>query len=156
MGDGSGIGFGRQTHPMDEPQESSKGYDEPRQQSKEVSNGLMFEPKCGVEEAGVKDGMEEKFGGATMPSGRTRGSFEERNSGGQPMGRELIGATAVQGGPGLLKQLLAQQTQRLSELLPELEKAMFKEEKMVKELEQVEMEGKAYRLQLEGMKERFG
>ena len=33
---------------------------------------------------------------------------------------------------------------------------MEKEEKMVKELEQVEQEGKDYRLQLEGMKERFG
>lgn len=41
-------------------------------------------------------------------------------------------------------------------LTPELEKAMMKEEKLVKELEQVEQEGKAYRLQLEGMKERFG
>ena len=33
---------------------------------------------------------------------------------------------------------------------------MKKEEKMVKELEQVEQEGKAYKQQLEGMKERFG
>ena len=33
---------------------------------------------------------------------------------------------------------------------------MSKEERMVKELEQVEQEGKAYRLQLEGTKERFG
>ena len=41
-------------------------------------------------------------------------------------------------------------------LNPEFESAMKKEEKMVKELEQVEQEGKAYRLQLEGMKERFG
>ena len=41
-------------------------------------------------------------------------------------------------------------------LTPELEKAMMKEEKLVKELEQVEQEGKAYRLQLEGLKERFG
>ena len=49
------------------------------------------------------------------------------------------------------------QTQHLTEMLtPELEKAMKKEERMVKELEQVEQEGKAYRLQLEGMKERFG
>ena len=51
----------------------------------------------------------------------------------------------------------AKQTQHLTEMLtPELEKAMKKEERMVKELEQVEQEGKAYRLQLEGMKERFG
>ena len=41
-------------------------------------------------------------------------------------------------------------------LTPELEEAMKMEEDMVKELEQVEQEGKAYRLQLEGMKERFG
>ena len=47
--------------------------------------------------------------------------------------------------------------QHLAELLaPELENTRKKEEKMVKELEQVEQEGKAYRLQLEGMKERFG
>ena len=47
--------------------------------------------------------------------------------------------------------------QHLAETLtPELEKAKKKEEKMVKELEQVEQEGKAYRMQLEGMKERFG
>ena len=49
------------------------------------------------------------------------------------------------------------QTQHLAEMLtPELENALKKEEKMVKELEQVEQEGKAYMLQLEGMKERFG
>ena len=41
-------------------------------------------------------------------------------------------------------------------LTPELEKAMMKEEKLVKELEQVEQEGKAYMLELEGMKKRFG
>ena len=40
-------------------------------------------------------------------------------------------------------------------LTPELEKAMM-EEKLVKELEQVEQEGKAYMLELEGMKKRFG
>ena len=51
----------------------------------------------------------------------------------------------------------AKQTQHLTEMLtPELEKAMKKEERMVKELEQVEQEGKAYKQQLEGMKERFG
>ena len=49
------------------------------------------------------------------------------------------------------------QMQCIADLLaPELEKAMKKEKKMVKELEQVEQEGKAYRLQLEGLKERFG
>jgi len=149
-----GIGFGKQAHTMEN---NSKGHDEPRQQSKEMSSGLMSESKSRVEEASLKIGREEKFGGATMPSGRTRGSFEGRLSGGQPMGREPIGATAVQGGQGLLKQLLAQQMQRLSELLaPELEKAVSKEERMVKELEQAEQHSKAYRLQLEGMKERFG
>ena len=51
----------------------------------------------------------------------------------------------------------AKQTQHITEMLaPELEKAMKKEEKMVKELEQVEQEGMAYKQQLEGMKERFG
>ena len=50
-------------------------------------------------------------------------------------------------------QLLAQQIQRLTMLLtPELEKAKKKEEKLVKEMEKVEQEGKAYRKQLEGMK----
>jgi len=152
------IGFGRQAHTMEEPQRNSIGYEEPRQQSKEMSSGLTFESKhCGVEEAGVKDGKEEKFGGSTMPSGRTGGSFEDRNFGGQTMGMGPGGASAVEGGQGLVKQLLAQQTQRLAEQLsPELEKAMSKEERTVKELEQVEQEGKAYRLQLEGMKEHFG
>ena len=37
-------------------------------------------------------------------------------------------------------------------LNPEFERAMKKEEKMVKEVEQVEQEGKAYRQQLEGIK----
>ena len=47
--------------------------------------------------------------------------------------------------------------QHIAEMLtPELEEAMKMEENMVKELEQVEQEGKAYRLQLEGLKERFG
>ena len=50
-------------------------------------------------------------------------------------------------------QLLAQQMQRLTMLLtPELEKAKKKEEKLVKEMEKVEQEGKAYRKQLEGIK----
>ena len=42
-------------------------------------------------------------------------------------------------------------------LTPELEKAMMNEEKLVKELEQVEQEGMAYmrQLDLEGMKVRF-
>ena len=47
-------------------------------------------------------------------------------------------------------------TQHLAKLLtPELEKTKEKEEKMVKELEQVEQEGKAYRLQLKGIKEQY-
>ena len=46
--------------------------------------------------------------------------------------------------------------QHLAELLsPELENTRKKEEKMVKELEQVEQEGKAYRLQLKGIKEQY-
>ena len=49
------------------------------------------------------------------------------------------------------------QTQHLAEMLtPELGKALKKEEKMVKKLEQVEQEGKVYMQQLEGMKVRFG
>jgi len=159
---GPGIGSGSQVHPMEDPQKSSKGFDEHRQQSKVMSSGLMSESKCGVEEAGLK---EEKFEGTTTSSGRMGGSIGERNFAGQPLGlgRGQGGASSAQGGhplgggQGLLKQLLAKQTQRLAELLtPELEKAMSKEERMVKELEQVEQEGRAYRLQLEGMKERFG
>ena len=50
-------------------------------------------------------------------------------------------------------QLLAKQMQRLTVVLtPEFEKAMKKKETLVKELEQVEQEGKAYMRQLEGMK----
>ena len=46
--------------------------------------------------------------------------------------------------------------QHLAELLsPELENTRKKEEKMVKELGQVEQEGKAYRLQLKGIKEQY-
>ena len=46
--------------------------------------------------------------------------------------------------------------QHLAELLsPELENTRKKEEKMVKELEQVGQEGKAYRLQLKGIKEQY-
>ena len=46
--------------------------------------------------------------------------------------------------------------QHLAELLsPELENTRKMEEKMVKELEQVEQEGKAYRLQLKGIKEQY-
>ena len=42
-------------------------------------------------------------------------------------------------------QLLAKQMQRLTVVLtPEFEKAMKKKETLVKELEQVEQEGKAY------------
>ena len=111
---GPGIGFGRQAHHMEGPQKNSKGYDEPCQQSKEMSSGLMVESNYGVEEAkfNFKDGSEEKFGGTMMSSGRIGGSVGERISGGQPMRRESIGASSVQGGhlvrggQGLLKQLL--------------------------------------------------
>ena len=50
-------------------------------------------------------------------------------------------------------QLLAQHMQRLTMLLtPEMEKAKKKEEKLVKEMEKVEKEGKAYRKQWRGSK----
>ena len=46
--------------------------------------------------------------------------------------------------------------EHLAELLaPELENTKKEEEKMVKELEQVEQEGKAYRLQLKRIKEQY-
>jgi len=154
---GPGIGFDGQVGPTKEIQKSSKGFDEHNQQSKEMSSGLMFESKCGIEEAGPKLGREEKFGDTAMPMGEMGGSNGEFKSGGQPIGRGPAGAHVQGGHRGLLQQLLAKQTQHLAEMLtPELEKATKKEEKMVKELEQVEQEGKAYRLQLEGMKERFG
>ena len=51
----------------------------------------------------------------------------------------------------------AKQAQHLAQLLvPELENTIGKEDKMVKELEQVEEEGKVYMVKLKGMKERFG
>jgi len=155
---GPAIGFDGQVGPKEESQKSSKEFDVHCQQSKEMSSGLMFESKCGIEKASIKVGREEKFGETPL---RTE-SFVEEFKSGQPMGRGLTGAHSqgghlVGGGQGLLQQLLAKQTQHITEMLaPELEKAMKKEEKMVKELEQVEQEGKAYKQQLEGMKERFG
>merc|ERR1711953_405695 len=57
---------------------------------------------------------------------------------------------------GSVQQLLVKHTQHLTKLLtPELEKTKEKEEQMVKELEQVEQEGKAYRFQLKGIKEQY-
>ena len=41
-------------------------------------------------------------------------------------------------------------------LAPELEKSIGKEDNMVKELEQLEQEGKEYMEKMKGMKERFG
>merc|ERR1712210_360885 len=99
-------------------------------------------------------GKEENFGDTSLPLGRTRGSVGEFKSGGEPMRRGPTGAHVVGGGQGLLQQLLVKQMQHIDEMLtPEIEEAMKMEENMV---EQVEQEGKAYRLQLEGMKERFG
>jgi len=72
---GPGIGFDGQVGPTKEIQKSSKGFDEHRQQSKEMSSGLMFELKCGIEEAGP-----------------TLGSNREFKSGGQPIGRGPTGA----------------------------------------------------------------
>ena len=49
------------------------------------------------------------------------------------------------------------QNQNLVKMLkPELDKATKKGEKMVRELEEAEQEGKAYSLQLQGLKERLG
>jgi len=157
-----GTGVDGMGDPVKELQESSKDFDEHRQQFKEMSGGLMFESKCGVDEVGNKVGKEEKFGDTSLPLGRTGGSVGEFKSGGQPMGRGPTGAHAqgahlVGGGQGLLQQLLVKQMQHIAEMLaPEFEEVMKKEENMVKKLEQVEQEGKAYRLELEGMKERFG
>ena len=64
---------------------------------------------------------------------------------------------------GLVKNILykvqiiqGRHMQHLAELLaPELEHTKKEEEKMVKELEQVEQEGKAYSLQLKRIKEQY-
>jgi len=153
-----GTGVDGKGDPVKELQESSKDFDnQHRQQFKEMSTGSMFESKCGDEEVGNNVGKEENFGDTSLPLGRTGGSVGEFKSGGEPMRRGPTGAHVVGGGQGLLQQLLVKQMQHIAEMLtPELEEAMKMEEDMVKELEQVEQEGKAYRLQLEGMKERFG
>jgi len=55
-----------------------------------------------------------------------------------------------------MQQLLGRHMQHIAELLsPELENTKKKEERMVKELEQVEQEGKAYMLQLKRIKEQY-
>ena len=51
----------------------------------------------------------------------------------------------------------AKQREHLAQLLaPELEKSIGKEDNMVKELEQLEQEGKEYMVKMKGMKERLG
>ena len=51
----------------------------------------------------------------------------------------------------------AKQREHLAQLLaPELEKSIGKEDNMVKELEQLEQEGKEYMEKMKGMKERLG
>ena len=51
----------------------------------------------------------------------------------------------------------AKQREHLVQLLgPELEKSIGKEDNMVKELEQLEQEGKDYMVKVKGMKERLG
>jgi len=145
---GSGFSFDDQVGPAKELQRSSYGFDEHLQQSKEMSSSMMFESKHEVDVMSHVVGTEEKFQDTAVPMGRTGSSIGEVKSG----GGHLVGE-----GQGFLQQLLVKQMQCIADLLaPELEKAMKKEEKMVKELEQVEQEGKAYRLQLEGLKERFG
>jgi len=157
---GPGISFDGQVGPVEELQKSSNSFDEHRQQSKEMSSSMMFESKCGVEVMSHKVGKEEKFQDTTMALGRMGGSIGEVKSGGQPMGptgAHVQGDHLVGEGKGLLQQLLAKQMQCLAVMLtPEFEKAMKKEERLLKELEQVEQEGKAYMQELEGMKERFG
>jgi len=159
---GSGFSFDDQVGPAKELQRSSYGFDEHLQQSKEMSSSMMFESKHEVDVMSHVVGTEEKFQDTAVPMGRTGSSIGEVKSGGQPMVRRpteahVQGGHLVGEGQGFLQQLLVKQMQCIADLLaPELEKAMKKEEKMVKELEQVEQEGKAYRLQLEGLKERFG
>ena len=104
---GTGIGVHGKGDPVKELQESSKDFDEHRQQFKEMSGGLMFESKCGVEAVGNNVRKEEKFGDTSLPLGRVGGSVGEFKSGGEPMGREPTGGGhLVGGGQGLLQQLL--------------------------------------------------
>ena len=104
---GTGIGVHGKCDPVKELQESSKDFDEHRQKFKEMSGGLMFESKCGVEAVGNNVRKEEKFGDTSLPLGRVGGSVGEFKSGGEPMGREPTGGGhLVGGGQGLLQQLL--------------------------------------------------
>ena len=108
---GTGISFDAQVGPVEELQKSSNGFDEHRQQSKEMYSSMMFESKCGVDVMSHKVGKEEKFQDTDLPLGRMGGSWGEVKSGGQPVGRGPTGAH-VQGehlvgeGKGLLQQLL--------------------------------------------------
>ena len=107
-----GLGFGvyGQVSPMEGLRESSKGVVDPSQQSKEMSNGLLLESKCGVGEVDTRVGNGEERDTA-RPLGRIGGSNGELKLGGQPpLGRGPSGGAHVQVGHrvggDLLQQLL--------------------------------------------------
>jgi len=101
-------------------------------------------------------GRSEKVESMTMASGRMD-STGVRNSSAQPIGQEFgVSHPALGQNLGPMQQLLGRHMQHLAELLAaELENTKNKEERMVKELEQVEQEGKAYNLQLKRNKEQY-
>jgi len=101
-------------------------------------------------------GRNEKVESMIMASGRMD-STGVRNSSAEPIGQEFgVSHPALGQSLGSMQQLLGRHMEHLAELLaPELENTKKEEEKMVKELEQVEQEGKAYRLQLKRIKEQY-
>jgi len=126
---------------------------------REVVSGTANLESTRLSEEGVPSnniGRSEKVESMTMASGRMD-STGVRNSSAQPIGQEFgVSHSALGQNLGPMQQLLGRHIQHLAELLaPELENTKKKEEKMVKELEQVEQEGKAYMLQLKRIKEQY-
>jgi len=141
-----------------EEEASFQGAQGDHRQREEVSGTANLESTRPSEE-GVPNnniGLNEKVENMTMVSGRMD-STGVRNSSAQPIGQEFgVSHSALGQNLGPMQQLLGRHIQHLAELLaPELENTKKKEEKMVKELEQVEQEGKAYMLQLKRIKEQY-
>jgi len=126
---------------------------------REVVSGTANLESTRLSEEGVPNnniGQNEKVESMTMASGRLD-STGVRNSSAEPIGQEFgVSHPALGQSLGSMQQLLGRHMEHLAELLaPELENTKKEEEKMVKELEQVEQEGKAYRLQLKRIKEQY-
>jgi len=144
--------------PKREEEASFRGAQGGHRQWEEVSGTANLE-STRLSEEGVPSnniGRNEKVESMTMASGRMD-STGVRNSSAQPIGQEFgVSHPALGQSLGPMQQLLGRHMQHLAELLsPELENTKKKEERMVKELEQVEQEGKAYILQLRRNKEQY-